>query len=116
MYFILFYRPRKTDECDTCTSIKISMKKTPENIEDLEAKMAQHKVLYKAQQTNLQNHEQTIGPRNQKDPKSPWVTIATDLQQTQPLPRLVNQSSFYKKKVRFLFSSNDICCIILTSK
>ena len=28
-----------------------------------------------------------------------WLTIATDLQQTQPVPKLNNQSSFYKQKV-----------------
>ena len=28
-----------------------------------------------------------------------WITIATDLQQTQPVPKLNNQSSFFKQKV-----------------
>ena len=118
MFFILFFRPAKTDVCDTCTELGISINETPapENKVELESKLAEHVKQYEAQQDNLKNHELKCPDEKHEDPDCPWITIATDLQQTQPVPRLVNQSAYYKQKVRFLFCSNDICCIILTSK
>ena len=38
-------------------------------------------------------------PIDHKREDNCWLTIATDLQQTQPVPKLNNQSSFYKQKV-----------------
>ena len=118
MFFILFYRPSKTDVCDTCTELGIAIKETtaPEKKVELERKLAEHVMQYKAQIGNLHNHEEKCPAEKLENPEFPWITIATDLQQTQPVPRLVNQSAYYKQKVRFLFCSNDICCIILTSK
>ena len=31
-----------------------------------------------------------------------WLVIATDMQATQPVPKLRNQSAYFKTKVRFL--------------
>ena len=100
MFFILFYRPAKTDVCDTCTVLEKSMEVQPQNKARLQTKLDQHKEEAKKQQHHLSEREKSC-PTDDKKPGDAWITIATDLQQTQPVPRLVNQSAYYKKKVRF---------------
>ena len=58
MFFILFFRPAKTDVCDTCTELDISINETPapENKVELESKLAEHVKQYKAQQDDLHDH------------------------------------------------------------
>ena len=60
MLFILFYRPSKTDVCDTCTELGIAIKETtaPEKKVELERKLAEHVMQYRAQIDNLHNHEE----------------------------------------------------------
>ena len=100
MLFILFYRPSKTDVCDTCTVLEKSMEVTPQNKARLQTKLDQHKEEAKKQQHHLSEREKSC-PTDDKKPGDAWITIATDLQQKLLVPRLVNQSAFYKKKVRF---------------
>ena len=96
MFFILFYRPTKTDVCDTCTEINLSIELTPQNIAQLQAKLQEHKEEAVKQQHHLSEREKSC-PIDDKKAGDPWITIATDLQQTQPVSKLNNQSAFYKK-------------------
>ena len=118
VFFILFYRPTKVDECDTCTEIKQSIKATPENKVQLQAELDKHNKESDIQVAHLSAREQSC-PLDDKEAGNTWLTIATDLQQTQPVPKLSNQSSFYKKKVRFpirFIFFYKMCCINLNSK
>ena len=99
-FFLLFYRPHKTDKCDTCTELQQSMKIRPEDKVQLQAELEAHLEEARLQMQHLAARELSC-PKYAKDVDSTWITIATDLQQTQPVPRLNNQSAFYKKKVSF---------------
>ena len=116
--FILFYRPAKVDECDTCLEYRQLIASTPENKVQLQADLDAHDKEGKLRQRHLSYREESC-PLDHKKAGNTWVTIATDLQQTQPVPKLSNQSSFYKKKVRFpirFIFFYKMCCINLNSK
>ena len=100
VFFLLFYRPHKTDKCDTCTELQQSMKIRPDDKVQLQAELDAHLAEANIQVQHLKNREVSC-PVEAKNVHSTWITIATDLQQTQPVPRLNNQSAFYKKKVSF---------------
>ena len=97
-FFILFYRPAKTDVCDTCTDLEKAIELSPPNLAQLEARLQEHQHEARKQQQHLKDREISC-PIDDKKDGDPWITIATDLQQTQPVPKLNNQSAFYKKKV-----------------
>ena len=96
-FFILFYRPAKTDVCDTCTELGKAIERSPPNLAQLQARLQAHKVEARNQQQRLQHFEEQC-PIDAENSDNCWKTIATDLQQTQPVPKLNNQSAFYKKK------------------
>ena len=83
--------------CDTCTEINKAIELRPPNIAQLQAILQEHKDEAIKQQQHLAEREISC-PIDDKKVGDPWITIATDLQQTQPVPKLVNQSAFYKKK------------------
>ena len=103
-FFYLFYRPAKTDQCDYCTEMKLKIQGTEshELRKELQALLKSHEEQATAQQSHLSEREKSC-PSDDKNEKDLWITIATDLQQTQPVPKLNNQSAFYKKKVRIRF-------------
>ena len=88
--------------CITCTEISMSIDITPQNKAQLQTKLQKHKEEADKQQHHLSECEKSC-PIDDKKAGDPWITTATDLQQTQPVPRLVNQSAFYKKRVRIRF-------------
>ena len=96
-FFILFYIPAKTDVCDTCTELELAIDRGAPNLARLQARLQAHKVEARNQQQRLQHFEHQC-PIDAQNPDNDWITIATDLQQTQPVPKLNNQSAFYKKK------------------
>ena len=83
MFFILFYRPSKTDVCDTCTVLKKSMDVTPQNKAQLQREFDKHDEEAKMQQHHLSDREESC-PNDHKKPGDKWITIAIDLKQTQP--------------------------------
>ena len=103
-FFYLFYRPAKTDVCDYCTEVtlKIQGAESHQLKTKLQAQLESHEQQAKAQQSHLSEREKSC-PSDDKNEEDAWLTIATDLQQTQPVPKLNNQSAFYKKKVRIRF-------------
>ena len=76
------------------------MKIRPDDKVQLQAELDAHLEEANIQVQHLKNREVSC-PVDAKNVHSTWITIATDLQQTQPVPRLNNQSAFYKKKVSF---------------
>ena len=96
-FFILFYRPAKTDICDTCTELEKAIERSPPNLAQLQARLQAHKAEAREQQLHLKHCEEQC-PIDAQNEDDVWITIATDLQQTQPVPKLNNQSAFYKKK------------------
>ena len=70
--------------------------------------MQAHKVEARQQQQHLKLREISC-PIDDQNEDDGWITIATDLQQTQPVPKLNNQSAFYKKKV----SKNNILFFLI---
>ena len=92
-FFILFYRPAKTDVCDTCTELQLAIDRGVPNIDRLQARLQAHKEEARAQQQQLKYCEQQC-PIDAQNEDNDWITIATDLQQTQPVPKLNNQSAF----------------------
>lgn len=100
MFFLLFYRPHKTDKCDTCTEFDQEMKIRPADKVRLQAEKEAHEAEARIQQNHLKAREAS-SLLDAKKADNTWITICTDLQQTQPVPRLNNQSAFYKRKVSF---------------
>ena len=76
------------------------------------ARLQARKLAHKREATDQQLH---LSERLEKclidadDKKNEWVTICTDLQQTQPVPKLNNQSAYYHKKV------SEILCEIIVN-
>ena len=68
------------------------------NLARLQARLQAHKKEATDQQLHLSERLQQC-PIDAKNPRNEWVTICTDLQQTQPVPKLNNQSAYYRKKV-----------------
>ena len=97
-FFILFYRPTKTDVCDTCTELDLAIKRGGPNLDLLQARLQAHKIEGRRQQDRLKYLEVQCPKEAAENPDYSWITIATDLQQTQQVPKLNNQSAFYKKK------------------
>ena len=102
-FFILFYRPAKTDVCDNCTELKKGIERGGPNLARLQERLQAHKAEARDQQLHLQHREEQC-PIDAQNEYNVWITIATDLQQTQPVPKLNNQSAFYEKNV----SKNNI--------
>ena len=44
MFFLLFYRPHKTDKCDTCTEFEQEMKIRPADKVQLKAELEAHQA------------------------------------------------------------------------
>ena len=68
------------------------------NVHLLKESLELHKDEAKFMQDRLHYLEEQC-PIDHERADNCWLTIATDLQQTQPVPKLNNQSSFYKQKV-----------------
>ena len=96
----------------------MEIKRGGPNVYLLQERLNVHKDEARRQQDRLSYLEKQC-PLDHQTPDNCWLTIATDLQQTQPVPKLNNQSAFYKKKVsknKNVIISNNSCCINLTSK
>ena len=98
------FRPAKVDECDYCTEAdqKIQGAECPSFKSDLQALLKIHQEEAAKQVENLSSHERSC-PIDDENAEDDWLTIATDLQQTHPVPKMNNQSAFYKTKVRIRF-------------
>ena len=57
-FFILFYRPAKTDVCDTCTALELAMKRGGPNLDGLQARLQAHKEEARSQQQHLKYREE----------------------------------------------------------
>ena len=64
----------------------------------IKLRLDQHKMEAKRQQDLLT--AQKALAEEESEPK--WLVLATDMQATQPVPKLRNQSAYFKTKVRFL--------------
>ena len=98
--------PPRSDTCEFCTWSDVQMKsKSSQNIEVsvLKDDLKIHVAEARKQQKLLSHFEQSC---IEDGPYHEWRTICIDLQQTLPVPRLNNQSSYYKSKV-CLYN----CCI-----
>ena len=82
--------------------LTIPRTESPELRTQLQALLKAHQEQATAQQVHLSEREKSC-PIDDKNEEDDWLTIATDLQQTQPVPKLNNQSAFYKTKVRIRF-------------
>ena len=98
--------PQRTDVCDFCmwskAEIKTKLSKN-QDVTDLEDNLRIHNTEAEKQRDLLSTLENSCivdGPYHE------WRTICIDLQQTLPVPRLNNSSSYYKSKVS-LYN----CCI-----
>jgi len=101
---LFFYRKPRSDKCDTCEQATQDLKAIGDDssiraqkiIKELDA----HKAEAERRTTRMTQH------LNPKDPnyvqEEDWCILATDLMQTQPLPKLSNQSSFFRKKVSII--------------
>ena len=111
IFFILLYRPAKTDVCDKCTELELAIGRGDPNLAQLQARLQAHKAMARYMQERLKYRTEQC-PIDALNPANEWITIATDLQQTQPVPKLNNQSSFFKQKVsNILFFSKYSCYI-----
>ena len=68
------------------------------NVDLLKESLELHKEAATFMQNRLHYLEEQCPIDHQREDNC-WLTIATDLQQTQPVPKLNNQSAFYKQKV-----------------
>ena len=79
--------------------IEYAHRYNPQNKAQLQSELHKHKGEAEKQLIILSECEKSC-PIDDKKADDPWITIATDLQLTQHVTRLVNQSAFYKDKVR----------------
>ena len=82
--------------------MKIPGTECPSFKADLQALLKIHKEEADKQVGHLSRREKSC-PIDDENVEDDWLTIATDLQQTHPVPKMNNQSAFYKTKVRIRF-------------
>ena len=75
----------------------MAIKRGGPDVHLLQERLEAHQTEARRQQDRLKYLEEQC-PKDHQNQDNCWLTIATDLQQTQPVPKLNNQSSFYKKK------------------
>ena len=95
--FIFISRAPKSDVCDICF-VEDMYFKTNEDVER-KKKFDHHKALAQSQRDHLKEKKETYGnkPADTED-----IAISLDLQQVIPIPKLPNQSAFFKRKVRII--------------
>ena len=99
--FIFISRPPKSDVCDICFVEDAYFNTMPDEDGDVERKKKweDHKALGQSLRDNLNQMKEIYAnkPKNTDD-----IAISLDLQQVIPIPKLPNQSAFFKRKVRII--------------
>ena len=99
--FIFISRPPKSDVCDVCFVEDAYFRTMPNEDADVERrkKWKAHQDLGQSLRDNLNKmkDEHAEKPKNTAD-----IAISIDMQQVIIVPKLPNQSAFFKRKVRII--------------
>ena len=74
-FFILFYRPAKTDVCDTCTELELAIGRGGPNLARLQARLQAHKEEAREQKQQLKYCEQQCPIDAQNEDTLPFLVL-----------------------------------------
>ena len=99
-----FFRPPKSDKCNICCEtdeLLLKHANEPHRVAEIQETKRLHKAEADLRKDNMYRHINMDHEEYVNDPT--WLNLCTDLMQMLPLPKLSNQSAYFKTKVWFRF-------------
>ena len=97
--FFFITRAPKSDVCDVCFKEDNYLRTSPSDADVRQKALDHHRMLAECQREHLSEKRETW-PSKPAD--TDHVVISMDMQQVIPIPKLPNQSAFFKRKVRII--------------